>query len=373
MRGTVIKRGNRWAVVVDIGRGPDGKRIRKWHSGFELKRDAEVARIEILSRLQAGTYIPPSKLTVGEYLDRWLESRTNIADTTRVTYRHEVRRIADLLGPRQLLQLQPQEVAAAYAKLTASGLSAKTVRNHHALLHKALQDAMRQGVIPRNVADGIELPRVIRPDIETWTATEVRTFLNHIRHHRLYAVWVLAVSTGMRRSEVLGLRWSNVDLKSGRIATIDSLVMVDNQPVLRIGETKTAGSRRSIILDRAAVSVLAKHRQRQIEERLAAGEAYADRDLVFSNELGEPVNPNWFTRSTAKFAAEAGVPPLTPHRAARHTWATLALEAGVHPKIVADRLGHASVSTTLDRYSHVIEGMDRDAAETVAALVEAAR
>lgn len=370
MRGTVIKRGNRWSVVVDIGRGPDGKRIRKWHSGYVLKRDAEAARIEILSRLQAGTYVPPSKLTVGEYLDRWLEGRTSIADTTRVTYRHEVRRMADLLGPRQLLQLQPQEIAAAYAKMTASGLSAKTVRNHHALLHKALQDAMRQGIIPKNVADGVELPRVIRPGIQTWTAQELRSFLDYISDHRLYAVWVIAVSTGMRRSEVLGLRWTNVDLQGCRIAAVDSLVMVDNKPVLRIGETKTMGSRRLIALDGRAVSALTKHRKTQLEERLAAGDAYKDHDLVFSDAVGEPVNPNWFTRATAKLAAEAGVPPLTPHRAARHTWATLALEAGIHPKIVADRLGHTSVSTTLDQYSHVTEGMDREAAETVAALLE---
>jgi integrase len=146
--------------------------------------------------------------------------------------------------------------------------------------------------------------------------------------------------------------------------------MVDNKPTLRIDETKTVGSRCVIVLDATTVTVLAAHRRRQLEERLAAGGVYTDRGLVFCNEIGEPVNPDRFTRTTKTLSKAAGVPPLSPHPAARHTWATLALEAGIPAKVVAERLGHASVSTTLDRYSHVIERMDRDAAETVAALFQ---
>jgi len=370
MKGTILKRGQKWSVVIDMGRDASGKRIRKWHSGYERKRDAEAARVEILSRLQHGEYVSPSKLTVAAYLDHWLESRKNIADTTRATYRHEIRRVSDLLGPRQLLQLQPREIADAYTELLDRGLSAKSVRNSHGVLRKALSDAMRRGLVPRNVADGVELPRATKPDVTTWTASEAHTFLDHIEVHRLYAAWFVAVSTGMRRSEVLGLRWPNVDLDAGRLSAVDTLVMVDNTPVLRIDETKTAGSRRLIALDRATVAVLGSHRLRQLEERLAAGDVYTDRGLVFCNEIGDPVNPDWFTRTTKTLSQAAGVPVLTPHKAARHTWATLALEAGIPAKVVAERLGHASVSTTLDRYSHVIEGMDRGAAETVAALIQ---
>jgi integrase len=145
--------------------------------------------------------------------------------------------------------------------------------------------------------------------------------------------------------------------------------MVAGKPTLRIDETKSIGSRRAIALDAATVAVLASHRRRQIEERLAAGDVYTDRGLVFCNEIGEPVNPAWFTRTTKSLSRSAGVPPLTPHPAARHTWATLALEAGIPAKVVAERFGHSSVSTTLDRYSHVIEQMDREAAETVAAMI----
>ncbi len=143
-----------------------------------------------------------------------------------------------------------------------------------------------------------------------------------------------------------------------------------NKSLLRTGETKSRRSRRVIALDGQTVAILRDHKRRQNEERLRAGEAWTDLDLVFTNELGEPVNPMTFTRWTKRLATEAGVPPLTPHDAARHGWATLALSAGVAPKVVQERLGHSSISITMDRYSHVIEGMDRAAAETVAALIE---
>lgn len=230
-------------------------------------------------------------------------------------------------------------------------------------------DAVRQGVLARNPADHVELPKQETPETETWTADELGAFLAHAESDRLYAAMVIMCSTGMRRSEVLGVRWRNLNLETGRLAVVDTVVPVRGKPLLRIGETKSRGSRRVIALDTRTVSVLREHRARQNAERLRAGEAWADLDLVFTNELGEMVNPATFTRLTKKLATEAGVPPLTPHAAARHTWATLALGSGVHPKVVQERLGHSSISLTLDRYSHVIEGMDRDAAEIVAGLI----
>lgn len=174
----------------------------------------------------------------------------------------------------------------------------------------------------------------------------------------------------MRRSEVLGVRWRSVDLAEGRLAIVDTLVPIKGKPVLRTGETKSRGSRRVIALDTGTIAALKEHRRRQNEERLMAGDAWAKFDLVFTNAIGDPVNPATFTRWTKQQATQAGVPPLTPHNAARHGWATLALTAGVPPKVVQERLGHSSISITMDRYSHVIEGMDRAAAEAVAALIE---
>lgn len=175
----------------------------------------------------------------------------------------------------------------------------------------------------------------------------------------------------MRRSELLGLRWRNVDLEAGTAAITDTVVMTNSRPKLRLGETKSRRSRRVIALDVATLGVLRDHKVRQSTERLRAGEAWEDLDLVFSTELGGVISPNMFTRWTKKLATEAGVRPLTPHPAGRHTWATLALSSGkIHPKVVQERLGHSSISITLDRYSHVVEGMDREAAEIVAAMIK---
>lgn len=369
MKGTVIKRGATWSVVVDAGTDPNGKRLRKWHSGFATKREAEQARVEILGRLAQGVYVSPSKVTVADWLPLWLEGRTSIAETTRNGYGVDVRRIVKELGPRRLQELSASLIQAWYTKL-GEKYSAKTVKNTHGVLHKALSDAVRQGILVRNPADDLELPRADKPDTPAWTAEELSKFLKKVAPHRLYAAWVLTCSTGMRRSEVLGVRWQNLDLKRRLLAVVDTVVPVNNRPVLRIGETKSRRSRRVIALDEMTVTVLKEHRKRQNAERLRAGEAWEDLDLVFTNPLGGMVSPDWFTRTTKALAVEAGVRPLTPHPAGRHTWATLAMQSGVHVKVVSERLGHSSVAITLDRYSHVTEGMDREAAETVAALIK---
>jgi integrase len=175
----------------------------------------------------------------------------------------------------------------------------------------------------------------------------------------------------MRRSELLGLRWRNVDLEAGTAAITDTVVMANHRPKLRLGETKSRRSRRVIALDTATITVLREHKARQSAERLRAGEAWEDLDLVFCKEVGGVISPNMFTRWTKKLAVEAGVRPLTPHPAGRHTWATIALSSGkIHPKVVQERLGHSSISITLDRYSHLVEGMDREAAEIVAKMIK---
>lgn len=368
MRGAVIKRGSKWAVVVDLGRDPSGKRIRKWHSGYPTKKAAETARVDILAGLQRGEYVPPSSVTVGEWLADRLNGRQAIAETTRETYQWECKRIIDNLGSVRLKDLNPPMVAGFYRQLTISGLAAKTVKNTHGVLHRALEDAVRAGIVARNVADHQELPRAERPDTVAWTAGELTTFLAHVAGHRLYAAWAVMCSTGMRRSEVLGLRWSNVDLEEGRVAVVDTVVVVNHRPVLRLEETKSRRSRRTVALDSGTVAILREHRAAQAADRLLAGPAWEDLGMVFSDQLGRVINPVWFTRITKSLAEAAGVLPLTPHPAARHTWATLALSSGIPAKVVQERLGHASVAITLDRYSHVIEGMDRDAAEKVAAL-----
>jgi integrase len=258
-------------------------------------------------------------------------------------------------------------VNAFYAEL-ANNLAPKTVKNTHATMHRALADAVRQGVVARNVSDYAELPRAERHEMTVWTADELRAFLRHAESHRLHPAFRLACSAGLRRSEVLGMRWRSVDLDKGTAIVRDTVVPLAGKAVLRTGETKNRRSRRAVALDPKTVAVLRAHRLKQKKERLAAGPLWQDLDLCFTSEDGRPVKPDTFTRTWKRLAKAAGVPPLTPHAAARHTWASLALSAGVPLVTVSKRLGHSSLSTTADIYGHLSEQHDREAAELVAEM-----
>jgi integrase len=371
MKGTIIKRGKKWSVVIDVGRDEAGRRIRRWHSGFDTKREAEEARIEILSHLQRGSYTEPSKATVAEYLrQQWLPAKKpTLEATTFAAYRSDVEtKIVPAFGTRNLQRLTPAEINGFYADLATRGLAAKTIRNVHGVLHRALGDAARWGLIGRNVADLADPPKAARPEIKTWTAAQVRTFLATTDEDRLIAMWIVLASTGMRRSEALGLRWLNVDLNARRLAVVDTVVSVDNKATLRLGETKTGGSRRTVALDSTTVAAVRAHRARQLEERLKAGHAWLDHDLVFCREDGSVLPPDWVTRKFQRAARSVRLEPIGLH-GLRHTWATLALGANVPAKVVSERLGHANVGITLDRYSHVLPNMQEDAAEAVGQIL----
>lgn len=377
MRGTVIKRGNKWSVVIDLGRDPvTGKRRRDWHSGYATKGEAEDARIEILSRLKTGTYVEPSKQTLEVFLtDVWLLARRkSVAPTTIANYTHQLHSyVIPHLGHRPLQAISPGELTAFYAGLLENGkrqgnggLSPTSVKNVHSVLRKALGDAVKWNLIARNPASNAEPPKATRSRMETWTADQVRLFLDAERDSREYALWTLAATTGMRRGEVLGLPWSAVDLDTGRLSVVQTLVLAGGVPTFR-SEAKTASGRRPVELDQHTVRVLREHRRRQTEERLRAGTIWEDHGLVFARTDGTPVKPEWVSRVFKERAGRAGLPPIRFHDL-RHTWATLALSNNVHPKVVQERLGHSNISVTLDTYSHVVPAMDRDAAEQVAAL-----
>lgn len=368
MKGSVYRRkgSSRWYLSIDVGRDQNGKRVRHTYT-YRTKREAEEARVQLLSQLQQDTYTAPSKVTVAEWLNMWLDGRQGIAQTTRAGYEIDVRRIIKALGSRQLRQLTPVMVNSFYVELSKT-LSPKTVRNTHGTLHKALDDALRQGVVARNVSDFAELPRAERHEMKTWTADELRLFLQYAEPHRFYPAFLLACSSGLRRSEVLGLRWRNTDLENGRATIVDTVVPIRGKAVLRTGETKSRRSRRVIALDPTTVAVLRAHRKAQAEERLAAGPLWTDLDLCFTNEIGEPMKPDTFTRTWKRLAIGAGVPALTPHPGARHSWATLALEGGVPIRIVQEQLGHSSIAITADVYQHVSEDLSREAVERVAEM-----
>ena len=376
MKGTIARKGNRYYPVIDLGKDPiSGKRRRKWHGGHDRKRDAQKTLNEILSRIQSGEYVEPNRKTLSEFLLGWLDTRReSVAPTTHANYTHQINSyVIPHLGHRKLQDVTALELSDFYALLLTSGrrqssggLSAKSVLNVHRVVSKAMADALRWNLITRNPATHAEVPKAQRREMNIWSADQVKAFLTVEKDTREFPIWVVASTTGMRRGEILGLSWSAVDLDVGRLSVVQTLVNLDNKPTIR-KEAKTASGHRSVELDRDTVEVLRQHRRRQAQERLRAGSAWQDHGLVFCRENGTSDKPQRVTRVFKAKSAAAGLPQIRFHDL-RHTWATLALSTGGHPKIVSQRLGHSSISITLDLYSHVTPGMDKEIAEQVAAL-----
>ncbi len=374
-RGSVRKRGSTWTIVLDVGADPvSGQRRQKSKGGFRTRKAAEAALRELSASVDAGRFVERSTKTVGEYLDEWLEVvQPRLRPTTWNSYRQSVAHIKGRIGAVPLQSLAPLEVENLYKQLLATRgrngrlLSPKTVRGVHVVLRKALADAERLGLVVRNAAAAAKPPVPAQYEHTTWTAEQLAQFLDSIEGERLAAAFVLLATTGMRRGEALGLRWGDIDLPAGRLSIVQTITTVREQMV--ISPPKMSRSRRSVSLDPVTVAALRDHRRRQNEERLRAGEAWSNTsDLVFTNEVGEPVHPSAFSYSFESYVRRSGLPQIRLHDL-RHTYATVALAAGVHPKIVSERLGHATIAVTLDLYSHVTPAIDAEAAALVASKI----
>ena len=370
MKGTVIKRGASWSVVIDLGRDETGRRVRKWHSGYRTKKDAERARIELLSRLDQGTYVPPSKMSIGAFLvQEWLPAkRATIKETTFASYEmHVTKHIVPRIGGVPLLSVSAGHLNAFYADLLADGrrngaggLSPATVERIHATIHKALADAVRWGRLARNPADRADPPKESTAEMSVWTPEQLGTFLDSVRTDRLFAAWLMAAMTGMRRGELLGLKWSDLDLEAGtvsvrQIRTVAKYRVVTFTP-------KTEKGRRTIALDPHTVAALRSYRVAQKEERVLLGPDYANSDdLVFTKPNGSAIHPERFSAWFTQRCRKSGLPRVRLHDV-RHSYVTALLAEGVPLKVVSQRVGHASPMVTMTIYQHVLPGDDRAAA-----------
>jgi integrase len=282
--------------------------------------------------------------------------------------------VLPVLGSRPLQQLTVMMLNALYARLQSDGsghgaLSAKTVRYIHTIIHKALEDAVDAGLAAKNVADRAKPPRPSRRstrEVGSWDAHELAQFLTSVRGTRLEAVWRLSAMTGMRRGEVLGLRWADVDLAAARLSVRHAVVAVAYEV---IESTPKSHNARVIDLDPETVELLRAHQQQQTQEREEWGADYQDRDLIVAREDGSPIHPHSFSQSFARLVRRASLRTIRLHDL-RHTHATLALQAGVPVKVISERLGHESPAFTLKQYAHVIPGMQATAASLVAELVK---
>ena len=362
-----------WELKYDLGRDPiTGKRRIRYATVRGSKRAAQRELRELLGSVDQGRHVDPGKLTTGAWLGQWLEeARHNVSPKTFERYSEIVNKhLVPELGTIQLAKLAPVHIQKYYADALASGrrkrtragkggLSAQTVRHHDRVLNVALKRARALRLIATNPVEDVTRPKVERRELQILDPDEQTKLLAAASTTRLYGPIVVALATGMRRGEVLALRWSDVDLDGGSLRVVQSLEQTDAG--LRFKAPKTKRSRRAIALSPSIVEVLQRHKAEQAKERLQLGLGKNERGLVFTRMDGEPVNPDNFSKEFARIVKRAKVRPITFH-GLRHAHITALLQAGVHPKVASERAGHSTVGITLDVYSHVIQGMQEDAA-----------
>ncbi len=379
MKGHIRKRSKySWTIVLDLPRDPaTGKRHQQWQTIKGTKRDAERELTEILHSLETGSYIKPNKITVGDFLKQWSQNYAVMHTSLRTSesYKSEIdNHLISALGTITLCQLQPQQIENYYThaltegrKDKRGGLSARTVLYHHRILSEALNHAVKMGLMNRNVAKAVDPPRPRRAKIATLSSDDIPKFLEVASDTAYYCLFFTALSTGMRLGEILGLRWCDVDFNSGSLFVVQSLYK--RSGVCEMIEPKSPHSRRQIAMPASLIAVLEKQGVVQEAQKGLLGKSITKRDLVFAHPDGKPLDPGVVSHSFSKILIKAGLPHIRFHDL-RHTHATLLLKADIHPKIVSERLGHASIGITLDTYSHVLPGLQQKAAKSFDDILE---
>ncbi len=373
MQGRVFRRGAGWSYAVDLPPDPaTGKRRQRLKGGFHTKREAEAALAELVTDVQRGNLTKSGHQQLRDWLEEWLTAiGPSLRPTTRDLYAMAVRSwIVPRIGALRLSQVTPQVLQDLYRVLAetgrhggADGLGPRSVRLAHQVLRQSLAKAVDWDLLRVNPAMArLELPRLEPKPIRTWTVEEARRFLATTADDRLGALWLLMVTTGLRRGEALGVRWEDVDLDAGRLAVVQTVVVASNRAYL--SEPKTAHGRRVVRLQPEVVAALRLRRLRQGQDRLLVGSAWIDTGLVFTTAVGGLLHPRNIVRAFDLAVERAGVPRIRIHDL-RHTAATVALREGVHPKLVQEMLGHANVAITLDTYSHASEDMHKVASERI--------
>ncbi len=349
---------------VETPAGPKRKTI--YGKKGEKRQDVANRLAEALGDRSKGLVFEAENAKLKEYMQLWLSDsvRDTVRQSTFARYEQITRRhIIPTLGRTKLMKLTPAHVRGLYRRKLDEGLSPRTVQYIHATLHKALKQAVSDGLIPRNVTQAVKPPRPVKKEIRPLDTDQARALLETARGERLEALYVLAVTAGLREGELLGLRWEDLDLAVGKLAVRRSLSYITKEPVF---ELPKSGKGRSIKLPRRAVEALKHHRARQNEERLQLGTLWEDCGLIFPGHSGQPMRAWSLTGGPyPRLLKRAGLPEKTRFHDLMHTGATLLLKKGVHPKSGQELLGHATISITLDTYSHVLPGMGDQAADAM--------
>jgi len=374
--GTIRQRSDgRWEARYTVGRDSGtGKQVQRSIYGASEK-EVRKKLTQVTASIDDGVYIEPSKLTVSAWLDIWTaEYLGGVKANTASTYKTQCNvHIKPVIGAVKLTALSPHSIQKFYNELHADnadkkGLSAKTIKNIHGVLHKALQQSVKLGYIRFNPSDFCELPRIEKKEIQPLDEDVISDFLSAIKGHKWEALFLVTLFTGMRQGEVLGLRWSCIDFKSGSILIDRQLQRNRESNEWELVTLKNDKSRR-ITPAQSVLAVLMELRKKQMEWRLMAGQAWINSDLVFTDELGNNLVARTVVKNYKKIVESIGIPEARFHDL-RHSYAVVALSSGDDVKTVQENLGHHTAAFTLDVYGHATEKMKKDSADRMEMFIQ---
>ncbi len=351
MKGSIRKRGKSYTLTIDIGRHADGRR-RQHTETFRTRREADAALANLLKQAQNGSYIKPSRLTLSDYLRQWLQGREpHLRPQSIQRYRIEIERhLIPSIGTVLLSNLKPTDIQKMHRDALDAGLSPRSTGFIHRLLSQALNHAERWGLVDRNVARLAPPPKVARTEAKFLTAEEAARLVEAARATPYYAVIALGLATGLRRGELLGLQWGDIEFERSTLHVVRSLAHVPNGQT-RAQQVKTESSRRIVALSPNAVLLLRAHREQVEAVQAKAGGQLKAKDFVFSHPTGKPFPPDTVSKAFRRIAKAAGIDDARLH-SLRHSHASILLNAGANLKDVSTRLGHSSIAITADIYAH---------------------
>lgn len=378
MRGNIrqiSKEKNSWKVRIELPKGNDGKRKQKSYTIYGRRRDAEKFLTEKLRELDTGLLINTNKMKFSNYLDYWKDKTfENLEITTKEGYVQKIdKHIKPYLGNIYIEDLKPLHLQNFYEEKLKNGridkkggLSPRTVLALHRIIHSALQQAVKWQLIIRNVAEAVEPPKAKNYKAKYLTDKQTEELINKAKGTDIYIPIMIAIYTGARRGEVLGLNWNNVNLEKGIIKIVDNLCTTKSGLIIK--EPKTGSGVRTIAISKTLVDILKRYKVKQIENKIKLGRLYQENNIVCCYEDGRPFNPKRFS---AKFheLLERNSLPIVRFHDLRHSHASLLVKLGIKPKVISERLGHSNIGITMDLYSHLYEEADIDVARKFDKLI----
>jgi integrase len=367
MKGYYRKRGTKWSFTVDVGRDDQGKRKQKTMSGYKTKKEAEKACAELITQIEKGLYFEETRDTFGSFFSEWLENvaKPKVRDRTYAGYfSASSKRILPTFGHMKLTEIKPVHVLKFYNQLTEEGLSPEYIKYLQSMLKNTFSTALKWQLIQNNIMDHVDSPRIKRKEKQVWTIEQVNQFLEYAKtkKYHWYMVYLIAIYTGMRRGEILGLRWKDIDMDEGKLSINQTLGYVKGKGIV-VQEPKTSRSHRLISISDYLIKELRASKLSQQKIRLQHGLPFSVDDFVVSHDDGSPVNPQYTYNHFIKTVKGVEGLPVIRFHDLRHTHATIMLKLGEHPKIVSERLGHSSIQMTLNLYSHVTYDMQKESSD----------